>query len=182
MLGRLSCAPDIFARHNPAPSSAPGAKLIELRDHVDVVSSIRFSEDGSRLVTASWDGSAIVWDAASGEALHMLEGHTGRVISADFSPDETLIATAGSDGKVILWDAESGELLFVPGSWDKPLRDVVFTPDGKHLVTSDNGGAIRAYVVPVEELLALAQERVTRSLTEEECRTFLHTDICPQRP
>jgi WD40 repeat protein len=111
-----------------------------------------------------------------------LEGHIGRVTGADFSPDGTLIATAGSDGEVILWDADNGEKKTMPRGWGAPLRDVVFSPDGKLLVTSDDSGAVRAYIVPVEELLALARERVTRTLTEEECRTFLHADTCPQRP
>jgi WD40 repeat protein len=147
-----------------------------------VVSSIRFSKNGSRLVTASWDGSAVIWDAATGEALQRLKGHIGRVTGADFSPDGTLIVTAGSDGEVLLWDAGNGEKRFVLANWGEPLSDVVFNPDGKHLFTSDDSGAVRAYIVPVEELLALARERVTRTLTEEECRTFLHADTCPQRP
>jgi len=166
----------------PAPDSAPGARVLELPDHVDVVSSIRFSKNGSRLLTASWDGSAIIWDRVTGDALQKLEGHIGRVTGADFSPDGTLIATAGSDGEVILWDADNGEKKTMPRGWGAPLRDVVFSPDGKLLVTSDDSGAVRAYIVPVEDLLALARERVTRTLTEEECRTFLHADTCPQRP
>ena len=161
---------------------APDAKLYELRDHVDVVNSIRFSADSSRLLTASWDGSAIVWDAVSGEALHRLQGHVGRLASAAFSPDGNLIATAGFDGETILWDAKKGEKIFVLSSWGEALRDVAFSPDGKRLITSDNSGAVRVYVVPTEELLALAHERVTRTLTEKECQMFLHISNCPRSP
>jgi hypothetical protein len=30
----------------------------------------------------------------------------------------------------------------------------------------------------IEDLIALAKERVTRSLTDEECRRYLHVDKC----
>jgi WD40 repeat protein len=38
-----------------------------LRGHEDVVKSAAFSEDGRRVVTASSDGTARLWDAASGQ-------------------------------------------------------------------------------------------------------------------
>ena len=162
--------------YSPAPPQVSTAKLYDIRDHADAVSSIRFKRDGSQLLTASWDSSAIIWDAASGEALNQLHGHTGRVAGADFSPDGNLIATAGFDGKTILWDTKTGEKKFVLGERGEPLHDVVFTPDGKHLLTSDYSGVVHAYVVPTEDLLALARERVTRTLTDQECQLFLHTN------
>ena len=43
-------------------------------------------------------------------------------------------------------------------------------------------GLIRIYTLDLAELLPLAQSRVTRSLTEAECRQYLHLDACPERP
>jgi hypothetical protein len=36
-------------------------------------------------------------------------------------------------------------------------------------------------VVSVEELIALARDHVSRELTDEECREFLHVSTCPAR-
>jgi WD40 repeat protein len=56
-----------------------------------------FSPDGQRILTASSDQTARVWDL-SGKELATLRGHTAGVRSAVFSPDGQRILTASSDG------------------------------------------------------------------------------------
>jgi WD40 repeat protein len=46
-----------------------------LAGHKGPVLRVAFSPDGSRIVTASADKTARVWDAATGEALIVLRGH-----------------------------------------------------------------------------------------------------------
>ena len=60
--------------------------------------SAAFSPDGTRIVTASWDKTARIWDAATGKEITVLRGHESQVCSAAFSPDGTRIVTA-SDGQ-----------------------------------------------------------------------------------
>ena len=57
------------------------------------MNSASFSADGTRIVTASEDKTAKVWDARSGAEMLTLKGHTDRVNSASFSPDGTRIVT-----------------------------------------------------------------------------------------
>jgi hypothetical protein len=38
------------------------------------------------------------------------------------------------------------------------------------------------YALRLEELVALAQERLSRSLTDDECRRYLHLEACPEGP
>lgn len=40
----------------------------------------------------------------------------------------------------------------------------------------------RVYILPIDELLTLAQSRLTRTWTEEECRQYLHVETCPTWP
>ena len=41
---------------------------------------------GQTVVTGSWDNTAKIWDASSGECLQTLEGYNGWVYSIVFSP------------------------------------------------------------------------------------------------
>ena len=106
--------------------------------------SASFSPDGSRIVTASDDKTAKVWDANTGAELFSLKGHTGPVHSASFSPDGSRILTAAyhfsaetlsmlTDVKV--WDARtSGELVTLRGHSDL-VGSASFSPDGSRVVT-----------------------------------------------
>ena len=69
------------------------------------VYSAAFSPDGSRIVTASWDKTARIWDAASAKEIAVLRGHDGVVNSAAFSPDGSRIVTASADNTARIWDA-----------------------------------------------------------------------------
>ena len=60
---------------------------IAILDHGGAVWSVQFSPDGARIVTASYDNSARVWDARTGETIATLAGHGRGVSHAQFSPD-----------------------------------------------------------------------------------------------
>src|ERR1700676_4668339 len=60
--------------------------------HTDLVDALAFSPDGKQLATASWDGTAIIWDVETGEKLWTLRGSWGVVSSPAFSPDGKQLA------------------------------------------------------------------------------------------
>ena len=158
-----------------------GKKLVSLTGHKDYIGQVVFSPDGTRLATASRDGSGKVWDAVSGKELFTLWGHAGTVFSVAFSPGGKTIATASADKTAKLWDALTGkELLSLPGS-DR-LTSVAFSPDGSQLAVASRDGTDRIYLLKIEDLMALAKQRVTRSLTAEECQQYLHVPTCPAAP
>jgi WD domain, G-beta repeat len=63
-----------------------------------------FSRDGKRIVTASEDGTARVWDVSTGVNLSVLSGHTSHVFTAEFSRDDGHIVTASDDGTARVWN------------------------------------------------------------------------------
>jgi WD40 repeat protein/serine/threonine protein kinase len=73
-----------------------GRDLVHLRGHEDKVVSARFSPDGTKVVTASWDGTARLWDAVSGKELHVFRGHVNSVLTARFSPDGRRVLTVSA--------------------------------------------------------------------------------------
>jgi WD40 repeat protein/class 3 adenylate cyclase len=159
-----------------------GKLLLTIQAHTDQVNALEFSPDGKRLLTAGSDGLAKVWVLPSGKLVTTLSGHAGAIWDAGFSPDGKLIATAGDDTTARVWNAATGkQVLKLTGS-AFALYDVDFSDDGTRLLTGSGDGTVRVYVLPLDQLMALARDRLTRWWTPSECRQYLHLDHCPARP
>jgi WD40 repeat protein len=147
----------------------------ELRGHRDDVTSVAFSPDGTRLVTAGRDHDAILWDLVSGDFVR-LTAHGGAVADARFSPDGRWIVTAGPKTAVV-WSAASGAFVgFLRGATEL-LDAAAFTPDSRSVVTLEEGGVVRRAACEacgtLDELLRLADARLEatgNALTDEQRR------------
>ncbi len=125
----------------------------ELRGHTGTVMHAEFSPDGSRIVTASWDSTARVWEAASGELVVALEGHTSAVRHSAFSPDGSRIVTASSDDTARVWEAASGELVVALEGHTSAVRHSAFSPDGSRIVTASSDDTARVWEAASGELV-----------------------------
>ena len=82
-------------------------RVAKLEQDSDVFSSVRFSNDGKRILCANHDSTWRSWEWQSGRnAFRVNAGHSGRLHSAVFSADEKQVATAGADGLVRQWAAD----------------------------------------------------------------------------
>ena len=141
--------------------------------------ALTFRAEGATLLSKSFGGSTREWDAVRGETVLVLAGHDGRVWSAAFDSQKDRIATGGEDGSVILWDAVTGEVLFSPGMVPEGVFQLAFSADGRLLAASGLNGTVRVYVLPVDDLVSLAHQRLVREMALAECRQYLHLAACP---
>lgn len=113
-------------RHGRASAAAAPGELV----------SLRFSPDGKRLVSASSDGTARLFDVATGQPLGAPLAHQrpSPLTFACFSPDGARLVTTADDGTVELRDARTlqrtRELRH-----DSRVMAAVFSPDGATLAT-----------------------------------------------
>lgn len=144
----------------------PGHRL-RLRCHDDLVNDVALSSKGmssdvTRLVTASVDGTAKVFDLTrdfldlkranvySGQMIEppmtfVLKGHSGSVRGVDVTPDGLLVVTGGSDGAVKLWNAQTGELVRTLGPLTESIHRVAISRDGRCCVSVTSSNAVMVW-------------------------------------
>jgi WD40 repeat protein len=90
------------------------------------------------------DGTARLWDAATGDELGVLP-HDDRIVSfAVYTPDGRRVVTACGE-TVRVWDAARRQELAVLRGHEKIVRYAAFSPDGTRLVTSGFDSAARVW-------------------------------------
>jgi WD40 repeat protein len=133
--------------------------------------------DGDRIALAG-PTSAWVRDIETGDELATLTGFPTPALDVTWSADGSRIATAHEDGSVRVWDAETGEPLLVLVGHDNQAKRVTFSPDGTRLASSQGDQDIRVWALDLDDLVDLARDEVTRSLTDDECREYLAVESC----
>jgi WD40 repeat protein len=74
-----------------------------LQGHTAPLRAAVFSPDGQRVLTASNDRTARIWDARTGQPVAVLQGHTASVSAAVFSPDGARVLTTSDNGTARIW-------------------------------------------------------------------------------
>jgi eukaryotic-like serine/threonine-protein kinase len=116
--------------------------------HRAQVWSLVFSPDGTRLASASDDGTARLWDAATGQPMSGPLRHPGnaKVLSAAFRRDGARVVTTSDDGTVCQWDARTGAAVEPP--YERHAGEVwtaVYSPDGEWVASAGTDRTIRLW-------------------------------------
>ncbi|HSE82425.1 MAG TPA: AAA family ATPase [Gaiellaceae bacterium] len=125
-----------------------GEDVSLLRGVQDPVLSSSFDADGSRIVTVSADGTASLWDPATGSEIAALSG-AGGVSLVTLDPSGKYVAGAGSKGRVHLWSGESGASLHRVRVSRGEVVGLSFSGDGSRLATvsTELRGSVRLWAV-----------------------------------
>jgi WD40 repeat protein len=103
--------------------------------HPDWTFSARFNRAGDRLLTASRDGVARLWDWRAGKLL-VAYRHADEVPLAEFLPDERFLVTVSYDGTLRVWGTATGEPVAPPVPLGGKGLTLDVTPDGRFAVAS----------------------------------------------
>jgi hypothetical protein len=109
--------------------------------HEGLVWSAAWSPDGRRILTASEDHTARVWNADGQGDPIVYKGHGDKVISAAWSPDGTRIVTASVDRTARVWNADGQANPIVL----KGAISAAWSPDGKRIVTTSEDHTARVW-------------------------------------
>jgi WD40 repeat protein/transcriptional regulator with XRE-family HTH domain len=165
-----------------------GRKLVSFSGHgVGVgLNGISFSPDGKWLATSGNDATIKAWDSETGSEIFTLAGHTGPTFGVSFSPDGQYLATSSVDRTVKVWELPKAgkqvpEPLTLSGNTGA-VYQITFSPDGKSIASVGRDRVVHIYELDMENLIAIAKSRLTRTWTLEECQKYLHVNACPSEP
>lgn len=155
-LSKSTAAKTLYPGEQQAPLiDLAGEHPQESSDSSTEMTSLAFNTDGRILATASNDGTARLWETATGRELLAVQ-HGSHVVSVAFSPDGSRLATGSTDGRLRVFAIASSALLSPPDNepvarmielrmeleHGEEVRQVMFSPDGRLLAAISTDGGI----------------------------------------
>lgn len=125
------CAQCVFGQEDSIRLMLPSG-------HVDMVFSALLSSDGNLALTASMDGTVVIWDAVQGVPLRTL--NTGRAVyKAVFSPSGKVVLSEGDDGTIQTWETRTGRLVSRIEGDSASIHFALFDPTGEKILVVRDG-------------------------------------------
>ena len=122
--------------------------------HEGNVNKVTYSPDGQKLVTASFDHSAKLWDSKTGDLIGSPMMHDDAVWDAIFSLDGKFVLSRSSDDTGRLWEASSGVPLHLPFRHDDEVNAIAFSPDSQKAATGSDDRSISIWSTETGRKLA----------------------------
>lgn len=116
-----------------------------LKEHRGRVADVRITSNDQQAVSASFDGSCIIWDIVQANRIMCLFEST-MFKQVVYHPDESQLITAGSDRKITYWDCYDGQAIrMLDGSDSGELNALAIFPKGEHFISSGNDKVIKLW-------------------------------------
>jgi WD40 repeat protein/serine/threonine protein kinase len=127
----------------PADAPVNGERIGQAWQHRGGIHRVRVSEDGRKLLTASFDNTAQLIDSQTGKPVGVPFEHQGGLKGVAFARDGSLFTACEGDG-AREWRPAPGSLLARPFVNDAGTEQALYTPDAKYvLIREDKTASIR---------------------------------------
>jgi WD40 repeat protein len=146
--------------------------------HEAQVYNVAYSPDGETLATVSSDGKATLWNVASESIIYSIDAERLAFRPVAFSPSGKSFATGDDDGTIRIWDAADGSPQLTLQAHSGPVLELAYGPDDTRVASISTDGTAKFNVLDLDEMIAIAESKLTRSFTEAECRQYLHQATC----
>ena len=118
----------------------------ELKGHGGPVRALAVEAERGRVITGSFDTTAIVWSLETGAASSVLRFHAGGVNAVALLP-QNRVATAGEDGRIAIWAEPYGEPIEILTGHEGPVVALSSSADGTFLASAAWDGTARIWTL-----------------------------------
>jgi WD40 repeat protein/serine/threonine protein kinase len=126
--------------------------------HKDIIEDIHFrplpTAENPEILTASRDGTLILWDFEQAVPIRTFTGHQDAVSTGKFNADGRQMVSASSDRTLILWDVDSGDILQTFTGHDDEVLSGEFSPDGRTILSASTDGSVIQWDIDSGEVLS----------------------------
>ena len=114
--------------------------------HFMKVSSVSWSQDGTKILTTSYDRFVYIYNIETSKSIIPSREHALYIRAAQWHPKDDTFVSAGDDKKLLLWNNINGiyksELM---GACDDWIMKIAWSPNGDCIICGDNSGNIRSF-------------------------------------
>lgn len=139
------------AKTTPSATTTPHAHIGRLiyayRGHTNHVYAVRWSHYDQRLVSASEDGTAQVWNMFHSSDTVIYRKHTARVNAVDWSVSDKYIVSGSSDMTAHVWDTHNGNTSFVYRQHTGAIFTVGWSPLSGRIASGGQDRTVRVWNV-----------------------------------
>ena len=163
-IGLPSFSPDgkyLLIDDGPTPhiwDVATAQMVLTFTGHTDGAFPV-YSPDGKYVFTSSLDGSARLWDTATGKEIRQFFGQNSPIAFAAYSPDGRYVAAGGPansalatlENEIWVWNAATGEQVqLITGA--QGVLALAFSPDSKYVLSGGGGRVVQMWDVASGQL------------------------------
>jgi len=116
-----------------------------LREHQNSIASVRINADDTEFVTASHDGSCVVWDLVKCSRINALFAST-QFSCIVYHPDESQLITTGTDRQISYWDSSDlSQIRIVDGSDKGAINQLTINEAGTLFVSVSEDRTVKLW-------------------------------------